>query len=336
MDRCFPTRVLQTLAAPILIAGVLGGHPITWAQEIPVVGQPTAHFYRAQGTQVRVAWQLDRTAVPEDEEIVATLVISGATNPREIVRPDLRQLDPFESRFIITDNRDPAPAADAKEVRFSYRLRPRNRSVDRFPTLLFHYYNPAMAREKAFPLLTAKVEERITVTAPRPKAQAPVLPLGEPEWLLAYEPRPAAPASGALAPSWLVLGLLGPVAGGAWYLAWRRIYPDGARLARMRRTRAARRAIAAFRRSPAASDPPAVVAAALLGYLRSRFPMPAGAATPGEVRHALEDTGLAVAETGRVEALLRSCDEARFAADADGPGSLALEAKALVERLEAA
>src|SRR5438045_1358982 len=70
------------------------------AQDVPLVGQPTAHFYGARGAAVKVAWSLDRATVPEDEEIVATLTVKGATNPRQVVRPDLKKLPEFQSCFV--------------------------------------------------------------------------------------------------------------------------------------------------------------------------------------------------------------------------------------------
>jgi hypothetical protein len=312
--------------------------PLT-AQEVPVVGQPTEHFYNAQGSGVKITWSLDRTTVPEDEEIVATLVIRGATNPHQIIRPDLKKLPAYESRFIITDNRDPTPDPDAKEVRFTYRLRPRNRSVDRFPTLVFVYHNPAAAVGKQFPTTTAKVDEKITVTEPRPKPRPPAVPLAEPDHLFAVATGPEVLAKRPFAPdtwTWVAATLIGPLAAAGWYVAWRRVYPDAARLARMRRTRAARRAIEAIRRSGRAVDPPGAIGLAVLGYLRARFPLPPGAVTPPEVGAALAELGLPAAECDAVADFFRSCDAARFAPPGDSGVSLAADAEALVVRLEAA
>lgn len=308
------------------------------AQEIPTVGRPTANFYNAQGNPVRVEWRLDRTTVPEDEDIVATLVVTGAINPREIIRPDLGKLEPFASRFIIPETRDPIPVADAKEVRFTYRLRPRNRSVDSFPTLAFHYYNPANSEGKKFPLTTAKFAGKLTVTAPRPRAEPPPLPLGEHEWLLAFKPQPVSLSSPAFSGNWtwIAIGLLGPLAALGWYFAWQRVYPDAARLARMRRTRAARRATDAIRRAGRAPDPHATIANAVLGYLRARFPLSTAAATPGEIGAALLEVGLPSSESNSVADFFRACDAARFARPGERDLSLAIDAGALIARLEAA
>jgi hypothetical protein len=308
----------------------------TRSQDIPSVGQPTTDFYNARGSHVRVEWKLDRTTVPEDEEFAAALVITGATNPREITRPDLRKLPAFESRFVIAETTAPPPAIDAKELRFHYRLRPRNRSVDKLPTLAFHYYNPAAAVGKEFPLTTAK-EVPIRVTAPRPKPEPPAIPLGEPEWLVSYAPRPVSLARPTFLAgwSWAAIALGGPLAALAWYAAWRHLYPDAARLARRRRTRAARRAIDAIQRASRAPDPPAAIAAAVLSYLRARFPLSSAAATPGEIGAALADLGLSTPERDAVVEFFRASDAARFAPTSDNEALLAQNASALVARLEA-
>jgi len=306
--------------------------------EPPDIWQPAEHFYKAQGSRVKVAWTLDRTSVPEDEELVATLTVKGATNPQEIVRPDLKKLEAFESRFVITDNRDPPPAAGAPEVRFSYRLRPRNRQVTAVPTLKFAYYDRSAPEGKQYQTTQAKFVS-ITVTPPRPKPPPPAIPLNEPDHLFAVasgprvlEARPFVPGDWA----WPAVALGGPLAALGWYVAWRRVFPDAARLTRLRRTRAARRAIDAARRSGHAADPPGTIAGAVLAYLRARFPLPPGAVTPTEVGAALAELGLPAEECESVADFLRACDAARFAPPGETDPSLAASAEALVVRLEAA
>jgi hypothetical protein len=336
-----PNRAIKLLRVRcrrwIIAALVLALAPHIHGQEIPSIGQPTSHFYHAQGNRVRVEWQLDRTTVPEDEEIKATLLITGATNPRDIVPPDLRKLEPFESRFVIPDSTHPPPAADARKVRFTYRLRPRNRTVDRVPTLAFHYHNPAAPLDRQFPLTTAR-EVRIVVTGPRLKAEAPPMPLGEPDWLLAYTPRPVSLMRPAFTGewTWFAIALGGPLAGLAWFIAWRRIYPDGARLARMRRSRAARRATDAIHRASRTPEPPAAIRAAVLSYLRARFPLAPAATTPTEIGVALADQGLEAVEVEAVVEFFRACDAERFDLRSEENESLALDAAALISRLETA
>ncbi len=334
-----PCARLGRVALGLFLVGWLVTHraPLAGAQDIPVVGQPTENFYQARGSGVKVAWNLDRTTVPEDEEIVATLIIRGAANPAEIDRPDLKKLEPFESRFMVTDNRDPTPETNAKEVRFSYRFRPRNRAVKEVPTFQFHYYNPAASAGKQFPLTEAR-SVPIAVTEPKPKPPPPAIPLAEPEHLFAVATGPRVLESRPFVPSirtWVAFAFGGPLLAVGWYVAWRRVYPDAARLARMRRTRAARRAIDSIRRSDRAVDPPGAIAAAVLGYLRARFPLPYSAVTPPEIGAALAELGMTDEECDTVADFFRACDAARFAGPDDNDAALASAAEALVVRLEA-
>ena len=92
-----------------------------------------------------MSWSLDRTTVALDEEVVATLTVRNATNPRDVTRPDLKAVPKFNKLFTIIDRPDPRPAADAREVKFTYRLRPRDLAVKEVPSFAFHYYNPTAA-----------------------------------------------------------------------------------------------------------------------------------------------------------------------------------------------
>jgi hypothetical protein len=308
------------------------------SQDVPAVGQPTAHFYNAHGRGVSVKWELDRTELPEDEELIATLVITRAINPHEIIRPDLKTLESFHSRFEITDNADPVPAADAQIVRFSYRLRPRNRLVDQLPTFKFHYFNQAAVPEKQFPLTTARGVP-IVVTAPAPKPPPPVIPLAAPDHLFMVTTGPRVLARPSFAPgigTWITAILIGPLVSLGWYYARRWIYPDAARLKHIRRSWASRRAIHAIRRSGRTVDPPAAVAIAMIDYLRARYSLPPGAVTPREIDANLAEIELRDSEREAVASFFRSCDAARFAPAGDSGVSLAAAAEALVARLEAA
>jgi hypothetical protein len=158
-----------------------------------------------------------------------------------------------------------------------------------------------------------------------------------PERLFAFEAgarvlddEPFTPGAGA----WSALAVLAVLLPAGWYAAWRVAYPDAARLARQRRSRAARRALAAVRAAGRSADPAAACAAAVLGYLRARHPLPPGIDTPPEAAAALAALGVAAADD--VAEFLRACDAARFAPNADTAVSLAAGAEALIARLEAA
>jgi hypothetical protein len=310
---------------------------ITPAAAQPPFYEPPEHYYKAQGRSIQVKWKLDRTEVPENGQLVATLVIQGAANPQEIVRPDLRKLPEFASRFQIEDVKDRPAAAGAKEVSFTYRLRPRDRSVDRVPTFEFYFRNPgAPAGKGQYPQTRARAAP-ITVTAVA-ESPRPVVPLDEPEHLFEVTTGPSVLGREPFVPgwwTWLLLLAAGPLLAGGWYLAWRRVYPDAARLARIRRSRAARRAADAVRKAGRTPDPPGTIAAAVLGYLRARFPLPPGAETPAEVGDGLRSAGLPDPEAAAVVAFFRHADEARFGGAGDSGLSLAADAQALLARLEA-
>jgi hypothetical protein len=135
--------------------------------------------------------------------------------------------------------------------------------------------------------------------------------------------------------AWLAVGLFGPLAAGAWFLVWRRIYPDAARMAHIRRSRAARRALDAIRKSGRTLDPPATIAAAVLSYLRTRFPLPESAVTPSEIAGELTEAQVPSEVAEDIADVFRACDHARFAPPGDRGASLADAAEAAIARLEA-
>ncbi len=300
----------------------------------PQFFEPKEHFYKAKGVGVAVKWEVPRPVVEDGRELTATLVVSRATNPAGVVRPDLKALPAFADRFSVTDAPDPPLTADAKEVRFAYKLRPRNRTVDRVPALEFYYFNTAAAPGKSPFRYTKADSVSIAVTEPPPK---PRVPMVEADHLFHVATGPEV-LRGPFVPcrwAWGAAALFGPLAAGAWFLAWRRVYPDAARAARLRRSRAARRATDAIRKSGRAPDPPAAIAAAVLGYLRTRFPLPESAVTPSEIAAALSEAKVPTDAAEAAADVFRGCDRARFAPPGDSGASLAADAEAAVARLEA-
>ncbi|QDU18670.1 BatD family protein [Urbifossiella limnaea] len=299
----------------------------------PSFFEPKEGYYGARGTAVKARWDVTPTTVPEGGAVVATLTVTGATNPAEVKRPDLAKVADFTDRFVVEDV--PGPVA-AKGLAFAYRLRPRTRGVTDVPGLNFFYFNADAAPERRYQNARA-LGVKITVTAAPPTAAPPAVPLDAPDRMFVVETgarllddEPFAPGPAA----WAALAALAVLTPVGWYAAWRAAYPDAARLARRRRSRAARRALAAVRAAGRSADPAAACAAAVIGYLRARYPLPPGADTPPEAAAALAALGVAGADA--VEAFLRACDAARFAPTPDTAVSLAAAAEALVARLEAA
>jgi hypothetical protein len=278
------------------------------------------------------------TTVAEGAELIATLVVSRATNPTEIVRPDLKALPAFADAFSVADVRDPPPAADAKEVRFTYKLKPRKRSVADVPEFEFRYFNPTAAPDRAFQLTVADaVAITVTEIATAATALPEPVPMAEADRLFEVVTGPEVLARPFVACgwAWLAAALFGPLAAGAWFLVWRRVFPDAARLAHVRRSRAARRAADAIRRANRTADPPAAIASAVLGYLRTRFPLAASAVTPVEIGAALVDARVPDEIAEQVADVFRACDRARFAPSGGDGVALAAGAQTVLARLEA-
>lgn len=300
----------------------------------PIFGEPLEDYYKAQGRGISVRWVVPQTTVVEGHDLNVTLVITGATNPAAVEKPDLSKIPKFAERFAITPESDEPRTPMDRDVRFNYKFRPRNRSVSQIPALKFHYYNPSAAPGKQqFPSTMAD-SVGITVTEP-PKL--PKVAMWEADHLFHVSSGPEV-LHAPFVPcqwAWLAAGLFGPLAALGWFLVWRRIFPDAARMTQLRRSRAARRATDAIRSANRTPDPPATIANAVLGYLRMRFPLPESAVTPSEIATALVGVSILTGVAEQVADVFRECDRARFAPPSDSGVSLAANAEAAITRLEA-
>jgi len=333
----------MNLPLPLRVAALASLLAASVAAAQPAFFEPAQNYYKARGARVTAAWSVDRDSVPLDGALTATLTIRGAVNPRDIVRPELANVvdadgrHPYSDRFQIENVQSPPIAADAKEVSFAYQLRPRHRDIAKLPNLPFVYDTGKKVGDPFQTTVAKGPKLTITEAAAKTVVEAKT-PLVAPRHLFHIESGPQLllrePFSASAAEWWLLIA--GSIAvAGLWYAAWRRVYPEGARLARLRRSRALRRATDAIRRANRSADPVAAIAAAVLGYLRSRFPLPPGTETPGEVEAALRDSSIPEVEIIAVAELLRRCDAARFAALGDNPLSLAAAAETLLNRWEA-
>lgn len=329
-------RVFPGALALLLL--ILRSSVLTASAKQPQFFEPKEHYYQAKGAAIGVRWVVEPKEVPVGRDLSATLVITGATNPTEIVKPDLRKLKSFDV-FKVTDVADPPRTAGDKEVRFAYKLAPRSTAVKEIPPLEFAYFNPNAAEGKRFPVTRTDRDEDAPITVREaPKPERPITPLDAPDHLLALETGPGVLGSGPFVPcrwAWLAAACFGPLAAVGWFLAWRRVYPDAARLARIRRSRAARRATEAIRKAGRTPDPSATIAHAILGYLRTRFPLPESAVTPSEIAHALREFEVPAEVADQTQTVFRACDRARFAPAVGTDASLAGAAEALLARLEA-
>ena len=124
----------------------------------PLYGQPVlfedvarGQYYKAKGIGLQVKWDVPRTTVEEGSELTAVLAIGSdrypVLNPIEVVKPGSVEVA-WRSRTGSPSPmcRDPPPKPDDKEIRFTYKLKPRNRTVSQIPELEFWYYNPRPLR----------------------------------------------------------------------------------------------------------------------------------------------------------------------------------------------
>jgi len=122
-----------------------------------------------------------------------------------------------------------------------------------------------------------------------------------------------------------------PFACVVWFLLWSRRNPSAARLAHVRRSRAASEAL---RDISVACGRPGGLAATVLGYLHNRAGVSRNAVTPTDVKTSL--AGKAPDNlVERTVALLRACDAARFGLPTSSERDLAATAEALVLDWEA-
>jgi hypothetical protein len=313
--------------------------------EPPVVGRPL-DFSGAVGGPFTVTAIAEPTVVTAEEPFTLTLRIAGPGNLAQLPRPDLRKLDRFARDFAVEDSPDRFEAAPPVRE-FRYRLRPRRADVREVPRWKFVYFNPA-GGPTSRGYMTTYTEPIALTVRPRPATPEAVT---VPDWIIAeweIEREPATERNPALAVMDRLLSWLGvrnyapnrttgpwltvaavlapPVLCAAWYVSWRRAYPDAARWAEALRGRAA---ATALRRLKTADGDVEVVVTALLGYLRDRFGLPAHATTPVEVTSFLVSHGQPADWVTAVGELLRRCDEARFA-PATGSASQPADAERLI------
>jgi hypothetical protein len=284
---------------------------------IPVVNRPQEHFYDAIGTQVRVRLEAKPTELLVDEWITLTLTISGLQNPRTVQRPDLNQLDEFAKRFQ-TEDLPSVPDDSADRRVFTYKLRPRGVNVAEVPPLRFYYFNPKAPPDVprlAFPF-TASESIPIRVKpaqAPPPRQIGPLEIPAFAEQLATGDQTNVSSQAGWDRWLWPVI-VLGPVLAVCWVMIWRTWYPDEARRAQHRQSRAARRALAQLDRLRRrdSGDIGRVVAAVMLGYLHERVELPLWAQTPADVSDQLARAGVRAEAVVAARDNLRACDEVRF------------------------
>lgn len=311
--------------AILLASAARADEPLRSVEQIPPLDRNAADFYGAIAgpRPITATWTVEPETVPLDSEAILTLTVRNAINPHEIVRPNLLDRKEIAGQFQIADLAGSSHTPGA--VEFRYALRPRK--VGRFELDLprFRVYQPLARGDAKF--LTPFSDPPTLRVTPATKPTGPAVPLEGPDWLFA----PASTIGETLHVgrfAWLVPLVFVPFAAMLWIFAWRLLFPDAVRRAKLRRSRAVRTAldrIAAAERSP---DPPAAVARAIRAFLVERAGVSPTDSTPGEIAATLRSHGHPAADAA--ESLFRRCDAARFSGSPDTPESLAASAVELV------
>ena len=286
------------------------------ADEVPVVGRPSdLPFSEASGWfEVRVS--AEPTTVEAETPLTFTLSVRAVRPARRPPqRIDLRQLPAFADHFYIEDAGEEPNRPDEQTWEFVYRLKPRRTDVTEVPSLPFVYFNPY--------LLTASKGFQVIYTDPIPLRVLPhetvQVPVQAPESAFSLATGPAVlerqrlwspPGIGMS----LALLLTPPLGCVVWYLCWRRLYPDAARQASQRRSRAARQALPMLQAARRLDYAARVnrIAAIVAGYLQQRLDLAVAEPTPREIAALFEQRGFSSALTAQAVHLFEACDSARF------------------------
>jgi len=135
---------------------------------------------------------------------------------------------------------------------------------------------------------------------------------------------------------WIDLALLLPPVGCvAWYLTWKRLYPDAARLARQRRSRAAELALKQLYRASKRPVQAHQVTEIVAQYLRQRLDLNTREPTPPEIAGHLQKLHFTPALVDKAVGFFKEADAARFLPAADGPTALVESGKDMILALEA-
>jgi hypothetical protein len=279
------------------------------------VGRPSDLPFSEASGWFEVRASADPTTVEAETPLTFTVRVHAV---REVKRPpqriDLRQLPAFDEQFYIEESSDEPSRPDDRTWEFVYRLKPRRTDVTAIPSLPFVYFNPyLLTSSKGFQVLYTD-PIRLNVL-PHESVQVPVQ-APEDVFVLATGPevlerRPTwTPGVGTT----LTLLLLPPAVCAVWFVCWRRLYPDAARLASQRRSRAARRALAALNAARRLDSAECAnrTAAVVADYLHERLDLTIAEPTPREIAALFEQRVCSAALSARAVGFFEGCDNARF------------------------
>ncbi len=327
-------RALVGLAVLVLCA-----IPAFAGDEAPLVGQPP-HFNGAVGT-FSVTATADPVELHAEEPLTYTIRISASGPVKHPPRrPALVDFPGFKEGFFIEDREPEDGATDDPAVwEFVYRLRPISESVSSIPGFPFRFYKPGFLQSgKGFQTkYVPEIALRVT-NPPQMRAQPIVAP---PLAFVLAESGLARHEQIDRLPGPLTLGMLilaPPILCVAWYLVWRRLYPDALKRAGRRRSRAAREALNLLRKGRRDSpvEQARRAADAVSHYLQQRLDLPMSEPTPAEVHGHLRACGIANELAAETTSFLHNCDDTRYDPAAPARPHLTAEATRIILALEAA
>jgi hypothetical protein len=284
--------------------------------DVPVVGRPVDLPFSEASGWFEVQARAEPTTLEAETPLTFTLSVRAIRPTRRPPqRLDLRQLPEFAEQFYIEDPSDEAARPNDSTWEFAYRLKPRRTEVRAIPSLPFVYFNPyLLTASKGFQVLyTDPISLRVL---PHEKVQVPIQ-ASESAFVLTTGPtvlERRTPWTPPQLGSILALLLVPPFGCIAWYLLWRRLYPDAARVASQQRSGAARRAVQALH-SVRRLDPQACAArttAVMAGYLQQRLDLTIAEPTPHEIALLFAQHDFSAALTERATRFFDLCDRARF------------------------
>jgi hypothetical protein len=308
--------VLMMLGLLAIAAGLRAGtDEETPDNDVPVVGRPSDLPFSEASGWFTAQTRAEPTTVEAETPLTFTLTVRAV---RETRRPpqrlDLRQLLAFDEQFYIEDSNEDPNRPDEHTWEFIYRLKPRRTDVTEIPSLPFVYFNPyLLTASKGFQLIyTDPIRLRVL---PHEMVHVPVQ-APESAFVLAAGPdlgkRQTMWTPGAITTTTL-LGMP-PLLCAVWYVCWRRLYPDAARLASQRRSRAARLALQSLHAAQRLGtvERAGRVTAIVADYLRQRLDLAVADPTPHEVGELFEKRHLSPELTEQAGHFFEACDSARF------------------------
>jgi hypothetical protein len=288
--------------------------------EPPIVGQPD-HFNGAVG-RFQIAATADRTKLQAEDPLVYSVRITAEGRVKQPPqRPSLAEFTGFAQSFYIEDFGPPAgKKVDDHTWEFGYRLKPKNTDVKAVPGFPFVFFRPGFLPPR-LGYMTLYVRSIPITVVPR-EAVTSAMPLTAPDeaFLLAdgdvlrNEAGARLPGPGVL----LLMALVPPAGCLVWCLVWRRLYPDVARTARRRRSRAAQEALRALSELARVDDSrkrARRAAEVIAGYLRQRLDLAVQEPTPAEAEAHLRRQGVSAKLAGQTAELLRTCAAVQFDPD---------------------